>query len=68
MRYWRLPKKAWVLLGLIMILVAGHALVLYRVFSRMTLAVALGLLLLVLLKQVGVFGPIYALTKRRARH
>lgn len=68
MRHWRLLKKGWVLPELLAILIAGHALVLYHVFSRMTLTVALGLVLLVLLKHVGVFGPIYAFFRRRSRH
>jgi hypothetical protein len=60
MRHWRLLNKAWALPAFVAILIAGHVFVLNRVFSRMTLTVALGLLLLVLLKHLGVFGPIYA--------
>jgi hypothetical protein len=48
------------------LLVAGHAIVLYRV-SHVAWTVGLGLILLVLFKHLGLLGPIYGFFKRRSR-
>lgn len=49
------------------VLVVGHGIVLYRFFSHRTGVIVLGLILLVLLKHVGVLGPIYGMLKRHSR-
>jgi hypothetical protein len=49
------------------LLVAGHVIVLYRVSSHVAWTVGLGLILLVLLKHLGLLGPIYGFFKRRSR-
>jgi uncharacterized membrane protein HdeD (DUF308 family) len=67
MKHADLLKRPWVLPVLVILLVA-HGIVFYHVFSHTTLTLAMGLALLVLLKHVGVFGPIYAFFKRRSRH
>jgi hypothetical protein len=66
MRDMRIVKNGWVLL-LAGLLVAGHAIVLYRVSSHVAWTVGLGLILLVLLKHLGLLGPIYGFLKRRFR-
>jgi hypothetical protein len=66
MRDVRLLKNGWVLL-LAGLLLAGHAVVLYRVSSHVAWKVGLGLILLVLLKHLGILGPIYGFFKRRSR-
>jgi hypothetical protein len=66
MRDVRLLKNGWVLL-LAGVLVAGHAIVLYRVSSHMAWTVGLGLIVLVLFKHLGLLGPIYGFLKRRSR-
>jgi hypothetical protein len=66
MRDVRLLKNGWVLL-LAGLLLAGHAIVLYRVSSHVAWTVGLGLILLVLLKHLGILGPIYGFFKRRSR-
>ncbi len=63
-----LLKRPWILPVLVAVLIAGHVIVLYRLFSHMAGTVVLGLVLLLLLKHVGVFGPIYAFLRRRSRH
>lgn len=62
-----LLKKSRLLVALVVILVAAHVIVFYHVVSRMTWSVVLALALLILLKHIGIFGPIYAFFKRRSR-
>ena len=62
-----LLKKSRLLVALVVILVAAHVIVFYHVVSRMTWSVVLALTLLILLKHIGIFGPIYAFFKRRSR-
>jgi hypothetical protein len=57
-----------VLAGILIIAIAGHGIVLYRVFSQSTRAVGLALVLLVVVKHAGVFGPIYRVLRRRFRN
>jgi hypothetical protein len=66
MRNVRILKTGWLLL-LAGLLVAGHAIALYRVSSHVALTVGLGLVLLVLFKHLGLLGAIYAFFKRRSR-
>ena len=62
-----LLKRAWMLPVFVVILMAVHGMVLYRLFSHVTWIVMLGLVLLVLLKHIGVFGSIYAFFRRRSQ-
>jgi hypothetical protein len=66
MRDVRILKNGLVLL-LAGLLVAGHAIALYRVSSHVGWTVGLGLILLVLFKHLGLLGPIYSFFKRRSR-
>jgi hypothetical protein len=65
MKHARMPKVGWVVLlsGLII----SHMIAIYRLSVHWTWAVGLGLILLVLLKHVGLFGSIHVLCKRRSR-
>ena len=67
MTHGSLLKRAWMLPVLVAILIAVHGIALYRLFSHMAWTVVLGLVLLVLLKHIGVFGPVYAFLRRRYR-
>ena len=62
-----LLKKSRLFAALVVILVTAHVIVFYHVASRMTWSVVLALALLILLKHIGIFGPIYAFFKRRSR-
>jgi hypothetical protein len=66
MKHPRVLNGGWVLV-LVGALAGGHGLVLYRLSSHAAWTVILGLILLVLLKHVGLLGPIYAFFKRRSR-
>lgn len=61
-----LIKRAWPLLVL-PILVAAHGFIFYRIASRLTLIVAVGLIIVVLVKHLGLLGGLYALWRRRSR-
>ena len=60
-------KSAGLILAVV-ILIAGHGIVLYRISSHITWTIAVALILLVLLKHVGFLGPVFALFKRRFRN
>lgn len=62
-----LLKKSSMFAALVGSLVAAHLIVFYHVVSRMTWSVILAFVLLILLKHIGIFGPIYAFFKRRFR-
>lgn len=51
---------------LAVVLVAGHGIALYRLSTHMTRAIVLGLVLVVLLKHIGLFGSIHTFLKRRS--
>ena len=63
----RFPKKNWMYAALVIMLIAAHGVMFYHVISRLAWSVILGLALLILLKHIGLFGPIYAFLKRRSR-
>lgn len=63
-----LIKRTWLLAVLVAVLIVGHGVILYWVSSHKALTVMLGLVVLLLLKHVGVFGTIYAILRRRSRH
>jgi fatty-acid desaturase len=64
MRHVRVLKYGSVAL-LAGVVVLGHGIVLYRLFSHTAHRIVLGLILLVLLKHLGVIGPAFAWFKRR---
>lgn len=66
MNHGRLQKNR-IFVALVIILIAAHGVVFYHVISRMTWSIVLVLVLLILLKHIGCFGPIYAFLKRRVR-
>jgi hypothetical protein len=59
--------RPWMLAGLIG-LVAGHSVVLYYVQSHTALSagVVAGVIVLIVIKHLGLLGPLYALFRRRA--
>jgi hypothetical protein len=52
---------------LVIALIAGHGLILYQLHSHLASTAVVGLIILVLLKHFGVFGPIYAFFRRSSR-
>lgn len=53
----------------VVVLIAGHVLFFNRLrHAGASLAVVLGLVLLVITKHLGVLGPLYTLFHRRSRH
>ena len=65
MKELRLSKGGWAMLA-VCILVLGHGIVLYRLSSKVTWSIVVGLILLLLLKHIGLFGSIYVFLKRRS--
>ena len=65
----RLRAHAWMLPVAVIILIAGHGIILYYFSSHVALsaAVASGVIILVVIKHLGLLGPVYALFRRRAR-
>jgi hypothetical protein len=55
------------LLFLLAVLLAGHGVILYYAASEVTVSagVLLGLIVLLVIKHLGVLGPVYALFRRR---
>jgi uncharacterized membrane protein YhaH (DUF805 family) len=66
----RLPRKrSWMLLAGVVVLVAGHAVVLHYVKLHLGLSAAVvsGVIALVVIKHLGLLGPAYAVVRRRFR-
>jgi len=65
----RLQGRVWMLMVGVIILIAGHSIVLYYFSSHVALSatVVLGVIALVVIKHLGLLGPMYALFQRRAR-
>jgi hypothetical protein len=59
--------KASGIVLLVAVLFLVHGIVLYRVFSHVTGTIVLLLIVVVLVKHVGVIGPMYGFFKRRSR-
>lgn len=62
-------RRLWILLVVFAVLLAGHGAILYFVSSHVALS-ATGLsagIILVLIKHVGLLGPLYAFFRRRRR-
>jgi membrane protein YdbS with pleckstrin-like domain len=68
-RHGRLRARAWMLMAGVVILVAGHGVILYYVSSHVALSAAVvsGVIILVVIKHLGLLGPVSALFRRRAR-
>ena len=58
-------KLSW-MLPVLLILIAAHAFIFYRIASHLTLILAVGLVI-VLVKHLELFGGIYAMWRRRSR-
>jgi len=72
MKHARGLRGGWILLSVVVvILIAVHGIVFYRLSSHISSHIAwtilLALVLLVLLKHIGLFGTIYGLFKNRSR-
>ena len=68
--YTRLVTRALMLsAGVVLLLIAGHGVILYYVLSHKALSAAavLGVIVLVVIKHLGLLGPLYALYRRRSR-
>ena len=65
----RLRARGWMLPVGVVILIAGHGIVLYYFSSHVALSAAVvsGVIILVVIKHLGVLGSTYALFRRRAR-
>jgi len=68
-RHSPVPARAWMLALGVVILIAGHGIVLYYFASHVTLSAAVvsGAIVLVVIKHLGLLGRVYALFRRRAR-
>jgi membrane protein YdbS with pleckstrin-like domain len=70
--HWRIGRRVWILSALVLLLLAGHGIGLAFVSSHLmpSVAVAGGVLLLMVLKHVGVMGPLFVLFRRwrKGRH
>jgi membrane protein YdbS with pleckstrin-like domain len=66
----RLRMRLWIALVGVVVLIAGHGIILYYVSSRTALsaAIVLGVIVLVVVKHLGLLSPLYALVRRRSRH
>ena len=60
-------KRFSILAALAVILMVGHGVFLYDVYSRLGLAIVLGSILLVVVKHVGAVGTAYGYFRRRDR-
>ena len=65
----RLRARAWMLAVGVIILIAGHGIILYYFSSHMALSAAVvsGVIILVVIKHLGLLGTVYPLFRRRAR-
>ena len=59
-------RRVWILL-LVVVVLAGHGVLLYYGWSHVTLSAAVlsGIIILLLIKHLGLLGPVYALFRRR---
>ncbi len=64
MNHRRVLKRSWMLAVIVAALIASHGIVLYRFYSRVSLAILMVLLGVLLLKHIGLFSGIYALFRR----
>lgn len=59
-------KRLWMLLAGAMILIAGHGVILYYFSSHLALSAAAitGVIVLVVVKHLGLLGPLYAIVRK----
>jgi alkylhydroperoxidase family enzyme len=62
--------RPWILLAGLIVLVAGHSVVLYyvRSYTALSAAVLSGVIILVVIKHLGLLDPVYASFRRRSPH
>jgi hypothetical protein len=60
-------RRVWMLPVLVIVLLAGHGVLLYYVSSHVMLSAAVlsGAIILLVIKHLGLVGPLYALLRRR---
>jgi hypothetical protein len=60
-------RRVWMLPVLVVGLLAGHGIILYNVSSHVLLpaAVLLGVIMVLVIKHVGLLGPLYSRLRRR---
>jgi hypothetical protein len=60
-------KRFWVLPVLLLVFLAGHGAILYYLSSNVVLSAAVlsGAAILLVIRHVGLLGPVYALYRRR---
>jgi membrane protein YdbS with pleckstrin-like domain len=60
---------AWIIPVGVVILIAGHGIFLYYISSQIALSAAVvsGVIILVVIKHLGLLGPLYVLFRRRSR-
>ena len=65
----RVHMRLWVVLVGVVVLIAGHGIILYYVSSHTALSAAIvsGVIVLVVVKHLGLLGPLYALFRHRSR-
>ena len=65
----RLLKRTLLLSAAVVVLIAGHGIVLYYVSTHAALSAGIvsGVIVLVVIKHLGLLGPLYAWLKRRPR-
>lgn len=66
-----LRRRPWLFPVLLVVLLAGHGVILYLAASKVTVSagVLLGLIVLLVIKHLGVLGPVYArFRQRRSRN
>jgi hypothetical protein len=70
MKVHRRPRAlAWILSVGVIILIASHGIFLYYISSHMALSAAVvsGVIFLMVIKHLGLLGPLYLLFRRRSR-
>jgi membrane protein YdbS with pleckstrin-like domain len=60
-------RRVWMLPVLMIVLLVGHGVILYYASSHVMLSAAVlsGAIILLVIKHVGLLGPLYALFRRR---
>jgi len=69
MRHGRLSLRTWVLLAALVLLLTGHAVVLYFFSSHAALpaSIVAAVFVLIVIKHLGLLGAVYGLLRRHAR-
>jgi hypothetical protein len=65
----RLSARSCILLLVLVALIAAHGILIYTLsYKFLAASVATGLIALVVIKHLGLLGPLYALLRRGTRH